>query len=307
MRIFGPVPFRPSIPRALSVDEPVIQHWLVPVARAAGLSGADELELPSDTSPTDAWNVVAMACGVSEEELADTVARHFRLDRANLAALDPTAPRLLPARAARRLHVVPLRYTDRGLSVASADPVSLDAEKEIGQLTSRSVHFQVAPPGELEAALEEAYPPEEEERHQVPALLSEDLESPHVLVVDDDPDTRLLLRSVLRNNGFRVSEADDGPRALELLGGSEAVNLVTLDLQMPDMHGMEVLRRIRGRLSTASIPVIVATGTDDPAVEMEALELGADDFVVKPVDPPRFLLRVQAVLRRYGARSGLGL
>lgn len=305
-RIFGSDLLRTSS-KGIAVDEAVIQHWLVSVARAAEFPGADGLDVSSDTEPSDAWSVAAMACGISEEELADRVARHFRLERANLSAADPTAPRLLPAGTARRLHVVPLRYTDRSLSVASADPVSLEAEREIGRLAGRSVHFQVSPPSELEEALEEAYPPEEEERHQVPALLSDDLDSPHVLVVDDDPDTRLLLRSVLRNNGFRVSEAKDGPQALEILGGSEAIHLVTLDLQMPEMHGIEVLRRIRSRLSTASIPVIVATGTDDPAVEMEALKIGADDFVVKPVDPPRFLLRVQAVLRRYGAGSLLGL
>ena len=66
---------------------------------------------------------------------------------------------------------------------------------------------------------------------------------------------------------------------------------------MDQMHGLEVLRNIRSRLATGSLPVIVATGTDDPATEMELFEAGADDFVVKPVDPRRFLLRIRAVLR----------
>ncbi len=61
---------------------------------------------------------------------------------------------------------------------------------------------------------------------------------------------------------------------------------------------MEVQQRIRSRLGTATLPVVVATGSDDPATEMQLFEAGADDFVVKPFDPPRFLLRVQAVLRR---------
>jgi len=55
---------------------------------------------------------------------------------------------------------------------------------------------------------------------------------------------------------------------------------------------------MRSRVTTADIPVVVATGSDDPLVEMELFEAGADDFIVKPVDPPRFILRVQAVLRR---------
>jgi DNA-binding response OmpR family regulator len=84
-----------------------------------------------------------------------------------------------------------------------------------------------------------------------------------------------------------------------MLGSAEdPFDLVTLDLMMDRMHGLEVLRRIRGRMATASLPVIVATGSDDPAVALEIFDAGADDFVVKPVDPRRFILRVRAVLRR---------
>ena len=95
-----------------------------------------------------------------------------------------------------------------------------------------------------------------------------------------------------------MAEAPDGPEALDLLAGPDRFDLVTLDLQMEKMHGLDVLKRIRSRLATATLPVIVATGSDDPAVEMELSEAGADDFVVKPIDAPRFLLRLGAVLRR---------
>ena len=121
---------------------------------------------------------------------------------------------------------------------------------------------------------------------------------PHVLVVDDDPDARLLLRTVLEDRGFRVEEAPDGPEALDILERGGGFDLVTLDLNMKKMEGLEVLKRIRGRLATAAVPVVVATASDDPMVEMGLFEAGADDYVVKPVDPPRFMLRIQAVLRR---------
>jgi len=69
---------------------------------------------------------------------------------------------------------------------------------------------------------------------------------------------------------------------------------------MRELHGLETLKRMRRSGRTAHIPVIVATGSDEATVEMQLFEAGADDYVVKPIDPPRFVLRVQAVLRRRG-------
>ncbi|MBW3534333.1 MAG: response regulator [Gemmatimonadetes bacterium] len=280
---------------------PVIQHWLVPVARGAGLLDAVRLHVDSGTAIPEAWRLVALAAGVDEDELADHVARHYRLGRADPWARDAHAHRLLPASLARRLHVVPLRYTDRSLVVATADPVSMEAEREIAHVSSRTVHFEVAAPAAIETAIVSIYPEEEEQGHEVHHLLPEERGGPHVLVVDDDPGTRLLLRTILQERDFRVTEAADGVQALAVLDGPEAVHLVTLDLMMPEMDGIEVLRRIRSRVRTAGLPVIVATAKDDPEVEVELFEAGADDFVVKPIDPPRFILRIQAVLRR---RSG---
>jgi DNA-binding response OmpR family regulator len=109
---------------------------------------------------------------------------------------------------------------------------------------------------------------------------------------------RLLLRGSLEAAGFRVAEAADGPAALAAMAAGDPFDLVTLDLQLGQMHGLEVLKRIRSRLPTAGVPVVVATASGDPDVEMQLFAAGADDFVVKPVDPTRFLLRIKAVLRR---------
>lgn len=279
--------------------EPVIQHWLVSVVRAASLEGAADLDVPSDTEAAAAWDVVALGTGTTESQLAGIVARHYRLGVAELGGTDPHAHKLLSGRVARKLGVLPLQYSDRQLWVATSDPVSLEAEKQITQVSSRSVQFEVAPPRPLRRAIEATYG--EEEIHEIPPLEVAARGGPRVLVVDDDEDTRLLLHSFLEDAGFRVREAADGKEALRLLEEREdPFTLITLDLDMPGLSGLEVLRKIRSRVATASIPVVVATGLDDPEVELELFEAGADDFVVKPVDPPRFLLRVQAVLRRQG-------
>jgi CheY-like chemotaxis protein len=280
------------------LPNPVIQHWIVAVARSARLKGAEALDIPSDTPMAGAWSLTALTAGIDEDARAGLVAAHYRLEVADLSAQDPHAHKLLPARVARKLQAVPLRYTDRGLWVATADPVAMEAERVIAHVSGRVVHFEVAPPAPVASAVDAAYPTTGELRHEIPPLSREAKGGPRVLVVDDDADMRALLRKALEAAGFRVAEAPDGPEAVALLEGDDPFDLVTLDLLMEKMHGIQVLRIIRGRVSLAHIPVVVATGSDDPVVEMELFEAGADDFIVKPVDPPRFILRVQAVLRR---------
>ena len=275
---------------------PAIQHWLVSVALAAGLPNADRLDVASDSDAAGAWDLVGMTTGTSPEDLALSVATHYRLDVAALDFVDPNAHRPVPGRLARKLNVLPLQYSDRVLTVATADPVSMDAERQLVHVAGRAVHFEVAPPEDIRAAVDATY--EAEEAHELPPLDAEAKGGPHILVVDDDADARLLLRTVLQQRNFRITEAGDGPEALQLLEGPEAFDLVTLDLDMPKMPGLEVLRTIRDRVKTAALPVVVATAAHDPEVEIALFEAGADDFVVKPVDPPRFLLRIQAVLRR---------
>ncbi len=122
-----------------------------------------------------------------------------------------------------------------------------------------------------------------------------------VLVVDDSAQDRLLIRTVLKEFGFRVVEAEDGARGLALASAEEHdFSLALLDLNMPEMDGLELLGRIRGSVRTAALPVIVLTGSDDPADEIALLERGADDYLRKPVDPARLGARVRAVLRRAG-------
>jgi CheY-like chemotaxis protein len=104
-----------------------------------------------------------------------------------------------------------------------------------------------------------------------------------ILVVDDDPATRLLLRRVLRGRfACDVLEAADGAKALDVLSRSD-VDLVMLDLQMPQVGGRDVLRVLRGSSRGATLPVIILTAENDSDVVHEVLALGIADYLTKPL------------------------
>jgi type IV pilus assembly protein PilB len=131
-----------------------------------------------------------------------------------------------------------------------------------------------------------------------PVLEAEDEGQIRVLVVDDDGATRNIARGLLEKEGYSVSEAADGSEALVYLARGEAFDVMVLDLDMPMLGGREVLRAVRRSVDTSGLPVVVLTGTQDPGAEVELMEQGADDYIRKPIDPPRFLTRVRAALRR---------
>jgi len=126
-------------------------------------------------------------------------------------------------------------------------------------------------------------------------------EAAHILVVDDDNVNRMLAKAVLEKGGFRVTEAKDGVEALEHLQGTADIQVMVLDLDMPRMGGAEVLERVRHAKATAALPVIVLTGSESGDTEVEIMDRGADDYVRKPIDGPRFVARVKAALRRAGS------
>jgi len=121
---------------------------------------------------------------------------------------------------------------------------------------------------------------------------------PRILLVDDDREARVLMRSILEPEDFEVHEAADGELALEMLRDDPNFALCILDLSMPGMDGREVLDHVRGSIDTAALPVMIRSGMGDAKAEAELLEAGADDYVDKSVDAARLLARVKAVLRR---------
>ena len=102
-------------------------------------------------------------------------------------------------------------------------------------------------------------------------------------MVDDNVDNRIILTRLFQRRNFDVVDADCGMRALDLIAAG-SFDAVLLDVNMPDLSGLEVLQRIRSRHSPDSLPVIMVTGNNQCADIVEALELGANDYIAKPVD-----------------------
>ena len=116
-----------------------------------------------------------------------------------------------------------------------------------------------------------------------------------ILIVDDEPRIRDLIREHLQHAGFTCLEAGDGTAALAVLAG-ESVDLVILDIMMPFMDGMTCLREMRAR--KIMTPVIMLTARSEEYDKLAGLESGADDYVVKPFSPRELVARVKAVLSR---------
>jgi two-component system phosphate regulon response regulator OmpR len=126
----------------------------------------------------------------------------------------------------------------------------------------------------------------------------------HLLVVDDDPGLRELLKEYLAGSGFRVTTAQDAAAARRLLEGVD-FDLLILDVMMPGEDGLAFARWIRSRAGAAgAAPIIILTARGAPDDRIEGLSTGADDYLAKPFEPRELVLRIEAILRRAGAITG---
>ena len=116
-----------------------------------------------------------------------------------------------------------------------------------------------------------------------------------VLVVEDNLNTRKLMCAVLKQNGFETLQAEDGVAAL-LLMDREHVDLVVLDLMMPNMDGYELTKQLR--LAWDKLPILMVTAKHDPVDKRKGFLAGTDDYMTKPVDEEEMVLRIKALLRR---------
>ena len=122
---------------------------------------------------------------------------------------------------------------------------------------------------------------------------------PRVLMIDDDARLAAMVRDYLAPGGFDVTLAGDAAQGLALLAAEPGVELVILDLMLPDADGLDTCRRIRARHDAlAHVPILMLTARGDPVDRVLGLELGADDYLPKPFEPRELLARVRAVLRR---------
>ena len=109
----------------------------------------------------------------------------------------------------------------------------------------------------------------------------------HVLVADDEPHIGRIIKMKLENGPFRVTLAYDGQEALDFALGDDQVDLAVLDLMMPRLSGLDVLRRIREEKRLNALPCIILTAGGDAKHERDALELGATQFITKPFSPKK--------------------
>lgn len=123
-----------------------------------------------------------------------------------------------------------------------------------------------------------------------------------VLVVEDELKIARLVRDYLQQGGFAVIEAQDGTGALALARTNKP-DMIVLDLGLPGLDGLEVTRQLRAH---SSVPIIIVTARSEESDRIVGLELGADDYVVKPFSPKELVARIRAVLRRAEAKMGGG-
>jgi two-component system alkaline phosphatase synthesis response regulator PhoP len=126
----------------------------------------------------------------------------------------------------------------------------------------------------------------------------------HILVADDEPHIGRIIKMKLEQGPFRVSLAYDGQEALDMVNDGEPIDLALLDLMMPKLSGLDVLKRIREQERFKSLPCIILTAGGDAKHERDALELGATEFLTKPFSPKKLYA---LVARLTGAPDEAGI
>jgi CheY-like chemotaxis protein len=119
-----------------------------------------------------------------------------------------------------------------------------------------------------------------------------------VLVVEDEPENRLFIGMMLRNEGYDVSEAEDGPSAFEMLSNGTSPELILLDVMMPGLNGWQVFERLRQDARWAQIPVVMLTALAQRADVERAVQLGVDGYLTKPFEPTDLLHTIEETLAR---------
>ena len=134
----------------------------------------------------------------------------------------------------------------------------------------------------------------------MPLAYSRDMaESPHILIVDDDREIRDLTGRYLKKHGFRVESAADA-KAMDRLLRDGRFDLIVLDLMLPGEDGLSICRRLR---ASTRIPILMLTAVAEDTDRIIGLEIGADDYLTKPINPRELLARIRAVLRRAEAQG----
>ena len=214
------------------------------------------------------------------------------------------AVRLVPERVARRHLVVPIRLDNRTLTYGTFQPLDGEAERDLSFAVGRQAISMLATRTSVLSSLERLYPRLQELERNTLCLGAEgakvETRARRVLITDDEPITRMLVKLLLQGETYEVLEASTGRQAVDI-AKRECLDLLVIDLNMPEMDGYQAIEHVRRELALATMPIIVLTSDDGPGVERRVLDLGADDYIMKPFDAEVFLSRVNAVFRRLSA------
>jgi CheY-like chemotaxis protein len=259
-----------------------------------------------------AWKAAAVALGVDDQELARRIAVRLGIELADPAAADGFAALLVPPALALEHSVLPISEDGTQIVAASANPTDVSAMATLERATGRMARLDILPPDTLRRILVARYGEPTGARILDAVVPAANLdrgafrdEAPDdltILVVDDEPGTRLSCRTVLEREGFRVIEAEGGREALDALSAQPGtIDLALVDVLMPDMDGRELVKTLREDPVLVGLPVIVLTGLHSTGSEAKLMEQGADDYLRKPVEPPILIARIRAILRRVRA------
>ena len=166
---------------------------------------------------------------------------------------------------------------------------------------ARAAGAPTSPPATIPAAAP-VLPPAIFELVDEMATVEDRAAAVRILLVEDEPPLRRMLGELLQREGYEVLEAGDGIEALAVVD-RHGPDLVVLDLTLPRLDGYAVLARLRARLSTQRLPVLVLTAREDEEAEVRVFDLGADDFLSKPFRPRALMARLKALLRRGDAAA----
>ena len=261
------------------------------LARALALSRASGLALQD----------ALVTLGLLDEQTAyRRLATAADLPFADLHTIEPSplARHLVPATVVRRHEVLPLDVDDRKVRYATATPGDSEADRAVSMSTGRPTVPMLTCRSDLRAAL--AHGSDAADRSESAARGSDARTSSarrSVLIVDDEMTTRTLVRLLLERDGYQVIEATNGRHALAL-AAAENVDLVVMDLLMPELDGYGAIFELRRQERHRATPIVVVTTEEGPVVEKQVLELGADDYILKPFEPTVLTSRIKAAFRR---------
>jgi CheY-like chemotaxis protein len=243
-----------------------------------------------------------VSLGLTDEQTSYRALAHAaHLPFADLNTLHPSplAQHLVPISVLRRHEVLPLAVDDKEIRYVTATPHNLEADRAVSMSTGRLTMAMLTCRSDLLKALAADIA---SGNHPAPApQLSSGRPSvsprPSVLIVDDEATTRTLVKLLLERDGYRVLEAFNGKHALDIAAAHD-VDLFVMDLLMPELDGYGAILALRHQERHAATPIVVVTTEEGPVVEKQVLDLGADDYILKPFEPTNLTSRIKAAFRR---------